>query len=499
MPIAGDAGREGDEDLLVLVHEQAAGERSLQPRQHLLALGRRRLRQEDDELLAAVARDPVGRPERLAHDRGERLQRLVAGAVAELVVELLEVVDVEQADRKLAAAPLEAGALDLERLHQAAPVRDLRQLVGRDLVREPLHLVLELRHALAQVGRLAVLFLQALLRLLDERLHGPALGDHLADDAGQALERIRFLDHRGVAADALVEVAGLGAQLAELGEHLRHQRLERVARLLALAAHLGMLLARVMQHVAHRADAARAQALFDLELHRLALALDPAAVLGQFGQARGQLVAQLAELLEQVMAVLQDALDPTRQAFDVGGGRRRSVLAVEARDQAGELLGEFLVGAVVRRQRLLQRMAERARDALPCRARGARTRRHGRGRRRVGGLARIGHHGARPRRAPASSGAGRVDTAATAASPSATGVAAESLSQLLTSCESRCCSFFASLRPPARTRWMPSLRRAGVQLWPLRSMPRMIRSIRVASASVESGGGSPASWRYARS
>ena len=98
-----------------------------------------------------------------------------------------------------------------------------------------------------------------------------------------------------------------------------------------------------------------------------------------------------------------------------------------------------------------------------------------------------------------SSGAGRVGTTAATASPTATGVAAESVSQLLTSCESRCCSFFASLRPPARTRWMPSLRRAGVQLWPLRSMPRMIRSIRVASASVASAGGSPASWRYARS
>ena len=169
-------------------------------------------RQQDDELLAAVAGDAVGRPERLADDRGERLQRLVAGAVAELVVEALEVVDVEQADRELAAVALEARALDLERLHQAAPVGDLRQLVGRDLVGEALHLVLELDHALRQVGRLAVLFLQALLRLLDERLHGAALGDHLAHDAGQALERIGLLDHLGVATDALVEVAGLASR-----------------------------------------------------------------------------------------------------------------------------------------------------------------------------------------------------------------------------------------------------------------------------------------------
>ena len=130
---------------------------------------RRRLGQKDDELLAAVAGDAVGRAQRLADHGRERLQRLVAGAVAELVVEALEVVDVEQPDRELAAAALEARALDLERLHQAAPVGDLRQLIGRDLVGEALHLVLELDHALRQVGRLAVLLLQPLLRLLDER------------------------------------------------------------------------------------------------------------------------------------------------------------------------------------------------------------------------------------------------------------------------------------------------------------------------------------------
>ena len=101
-PVAGDAGREGHEDLLVLVHEEAAGQRTLQSRQDLLAFVDRRLRQQHDELLAAVARDPVGRPQRLADDRGERLQRLVAGAVAELVVETLEIVDVEQADRPAA-------------------------------------------------------------------------------------------------------------------------------------------------------------------------------------------------------------------------------------------------------------------------------------------------------------------------------------------------------------------------------------------------------------
>jgi hypothetical protein len=87
---------------------------------------------------------------------------------------------------------------------------------------------------------------------------------------------------------------------------------------------------------------------------------------------------------------------------------------------------------------------------------------------------------------------------ASAEAASAMCAAGGSPSQLLTSCARRCCSFFASPRPAARTRWMPSLRRAGVQFWPPFSMPRMIRSISVASASFDSGA-SPASWRNARS
>ena len=162
-----------------------------------------------------------------------------------------------------------------------------------------------------------------------------------------------------------MEVAGLGAELAKLGEHLRHQRLERVACLLAFAAHLTVLLPRVVEHVADRANAARGQALVDLGLHRLALALDPAAVLGQVGQARGQLAAELAELVEQVMTVLQDTPGTLGQRFGGVGERRRRALAVHPRQELGELAREIAVGALVRRQRLLQRLAEGAGDALP--------------------------------------------------------------------------------------------------------------------------------------
>jgi hypothetical protein len=70
------------------------------------------------------------------------------------------------------------------------------------------------------------------------------------------------------------------------------------------------------------------------------------------------------------------------------------------------------------------------------------------------------------------------------ARPVSTSAPTVSLSQLLISWVRRCCRRRVA-RLPASTRWMPSLRRAEVQLRPPRSMPRTIRSIRIASTSPE--------------
>jgi hypothetical protein len=99
-PPFGDAGREGDEDLLLLVHEERRTERALQPAQRLLRVGAGGGRQQDHELLAAEARQVVDRAKPLAHRGAQRLQGLVAGGVAQGVVELLEVVDVDQPHRQ---------------------------------------------------------------------------------------------------------------------------------------------------------------------------------------------------------------------------------------------------------------------------------------------------------------------------------------------------------------------------------------------------------------
>ncbi len=69
------------------------------------------LGQQDDELLAAVAGQHVLRTQVLAHDLGEVHQGVVADLVAEAVVELLEVVDVEQGDGESGAAALGARGL----------------------------------------------------------------------------------------------------------------------------------------------------------------------------------------------------------------------------------------------------------------------------------------------------------------------------------------------------------------------------------------------------
>ena len=86
---------------LLLVHEEAAGQRALQSRQDLLGVECRRGGQQAPRTpRRRSARTMVGRAQRLADDGGQRFQGFVADAVAELVVQALEVVDVEQADRE---------------------------------------------------------------------------------------------------------------------------------------------------------------------------------------------------------------------------------------------------------------------------------------------------------------------------------------------------------------------------------------------------------------
>ena len=93
--------------------------------------------EQDGELVAAQPRDHVGVADGAAQQAADGDQELVAGVVAEGVVDLLEVVEVEQqqrAARAVAPAPLEVA---LELGVEAAPVGQAGEHVVVDEVGEP--------------------------------------------------------------------------------------------------------------------------------------------------------------------------------------------------------------------------------------------------------------------------------------------------------------------------------------------------------------------------
>src|ERR1051326_7125931 len=89
-----------------------------------------RVREDDRELVAAEAGEEVGRAQRLAHGAAELGEDDVADGVAERIVDLLEVVDVEHQERE--RQRVDAGALDLLRQLPAevALVPDAGEVVG---------------------------------------------------------------------------------------------------------------------------------------------------------------------------------------------------------------------------------------------------------------------------------------------------------------------------------------------------------------------------------
>ena len=138
----------------------------------------------------------------------------------QLVVELFEVVDVQQTNGQLPAVALHAGLFVFERTHQAAAVRNLRQGVGRHLVRQAPNFVLK---ALDPVGELAgtlMLRLDTGLRLLYQPLHGAAFFHHLSHDPCQAFQGVCLADGVGIAAEVLLKAVGGGAEGCHFLQHL---------------------------------------------------------------------------------------------------------------------------------------------------------------------------------------------------------------------------------------------------------------------------------------
>jgi hypothetical protein len=66
------------------------------------------------------------------------------------------------------------------------------------------------------------------------------------------------------------------------------------------------------------------------------LALGPTVVLGQFGQAGGELLAQATQLVKQVLAMLHHALRPLAGEFEFFDQRRRGALCLDPQRQCSE-------------------------------------------------------------------------------------------------------------------------------------------------------------------
>jgi hypothetical protein len=113
----------------LFMQEDASGQFPLQADNGRLRIPDRRVRQDDDELLATKAGNRVLRTHRLPNHGGQVYQGRVAGVVAERVVEFLEVVNVEQGHAEGRLATLRTRDFLLECLLKTAAVECTGQLV----------------------------------------------------------------------------------------------------------------------------------------------------------------------------------------------------------------------------------------------------------------------------------------------------------------------------------------------------------------------------------
>ena len=92
------------------------------------------------ELVAAEPRERVARAQPILQERRDRQDELVTGMVAERVVDVLEVVEVEDEQRPARSVARDVRDVGVELLLEAAAVEQARQ---RIVVGEPAQLVLE--------------------------------------------------------------------------------------------------------------------------------------------------------------------------------------------------------------------------------------------------------------------------------------------------------------------------------------------------------------------
>ena len=137
-PGDGDADAGGDE-VLAPVDREGLGEGggdALGDRHRLVLVGE--AVDQDPELVAAEAGDGVARAQVGAQPRRHRPQQLVAGVVAEAVVDQLEAVEVEEEDPDRRAGAVRASQRVAERVDEAEPVGQAGERVVEDAVAQRL-------------------------------------------------------------------------------------------------------------------------------------------------------------------------------------------------------------------------------------------------------------------------------------------------------------------------------------------------------------------------
>jgi hypothetical protein len=152
-----------------------------------------RLRGEQRELLAAVARQEVAVAELFLHQARDALEHGVAGRVAELVVQALEVVDVDEGEGERLVGAVGALRLPGELVLEVAVVVEPREAVGErelgeHLVSAPQRLVLGAQPAirLFDGGALALELEPALPEPLREVVEGAGGGPEQEETEGEA-------------------------------------------------------------------------------------------------------------------------------------------------------------------------------------------------------------------------------------------------------------------------------------------------------------------------
>ena len=129
-----------------------------------------RLREQHGELVAAEPRQQIGLAQPLAEHRGDRADQLVPCRMAEGVVHVLEVVEVQQQHGALASVARVPREVRLELVLEAAPVGEAGERIMVGEVLEPALEALALRDVLGvddEVGRAPLVVAQQ--RAADER------------------------------------------------------------------------------------------------------------------------------------------------------------------------------------------------------------------------------------------------------------------------------------------------------------------------------------------